>query len=131
MFFSPLCTIVGAHLADKHMVAQSFDFGSIIWRCLFCGWGYAMYAFVLILIMRNQIGAIVTFLLIPLVGENILIQLFKGIGNYVPFTALQAVVEPTGLGNHASSGHEALVVLVYVVIGLFVGTVLFVRRDAN
>lgn len=129
--FSPLCTIVGAHLADKHYVAQQFDLWSVLWRCVVCGWGYAMYAFILLLIIRNQVGAIVTFLLVPLIGENILSQLFKNIGKYLPFNSVQAVAEPSGLGNHTTSAHSLAVVLVYVAVGLLVSTVLFVRRDAN
>jgi len=81
--------------------------------------------------LRNQIGAIVTFLLVPLIGENILMALLKNSGQYLPFTALQSVSAPTTLGNHVTSAHEVLVVLVYVSVGLVVGSVLFIRRDAN
>jgi ABC-2 type transport system permease protein len=130
-FFSPLCTIIGAHLAGKTLAPQQFDTWSVIWRSIFTGWGYAMYAFVLLLIIRNQIGAIVTYLLVPLIGENILMQLFKNIGKNLPFTSLQAVSQPTALGNHTTSAHSVGVVLVYVAIGLLVSTVLFVKRDAN
>jgi ABC-2 type transport system permease protein len=129
--FSPICTVVGAHLAGKHIGAQTFDVWSLLWRCLFCGWGYAMYAFILLLIIRNQIGAIVTYLLLPLLGENILMQLFKHSGQYLPFTALQSVVQPDALGNHTTSAHAAVVVLLYVLVGLVVSTILFVKRDAN
>jgi ABC-type transport system involved in multi-copper enzyme maturation permease subunit len=130
-FFSPLCTIIGAHIAGHTIGPQTFDVWSVVWRCAFCGWGYAMYALILILILRNQVGAIVTFLLVPLIGENILMQLFKHIGPNLPFTALQAVVQPHHLGNNTNSGHEALIVLAYVVAGLVISSILFIRRDAN
>lgn len=130
-FFSPLCTIIGVHLHGHTLAHQEFYFRSILWQCLFCGWGYTMYAFILVTAMRNQIGAIVTFLLIPLIGENILSLLLKSNTKYLPFTALQAVAEPNGLGNHANSAHQALVVLVYIGVGLVLSTVLFQRRDAN
>lgn len=131
IFFSPLCTIIGAHLADKHLGPQTFHVWSVIWPSVFCGWGYAMYAFILLIIMRNQIGAIVTFLLVPLVGESILQQLFKHIGPNLPFTAVQAVAQPTGLGNATTTGHEVMVVGIYVAVGLLVSTILFLKRDAN
>jgi hypothetical protein len=70
-------------------------------------------------------------LLVPLIGENILMQLFKNIGKNLPFTALQSVAQPTALGNHTTSAHSVMVVLIYVVAGLLVSTVLFVKRDAN
>lgn len=130
-FFSPFCTILGAHLAGKHIGPQHFALWAILWRCLVCGWGYAMYALILIIILRNQIGAIVTFLLVPLIGENILTLLVKNNSKYLPFTAVQSIASPTDLGNHTTSGHELVVVLVYVVAGLAVGAILFMRRDAN
>ena len=131
MFFSPFCTIVGAHLAGKHLAPQAFDVWTTLWHCMFTGWGYAMYAFILLLIIRNQIGAIVTYLLVPLIGENILSQIFKNLGHNLPFNAVQAVTEPTGLGNHTTTAHSVTVVLLYVVIGLVVSSILFLRRDAN
>ena len=130
-FFSPLCTIIGTHLAGKHLGPQHFELWPLIWHCLFCGWGYAMYAFILVFTLRNQVGAIVTFLLIPLIGESILGGIFKSIPQYLPFTAVQAVASPTNLGNHTTSVHEATVVLVYLAVGLLVSTILFLRRDAN
>ena len=129
--FSPLCTIIGTHLHHYHMVAQHFDYWSVIWRCAFVGWGYSMYAFILIFIMRNQIGSIVTFLLIPLIGESIIGHIFTKSNNYMPFTMLQAVSSPHELGNNTTTAHAAMVALTYIVVGLIVGAVLFVRRDAN
>lgn len=131
VFFSPLCTIIGLHLAHKHLVAQHFAVWTVLQHCLFCVWGYAMYAFILIAVLRNQVGAIVTFLLIPLIGENILSGIFKSITNYLPFAAVQGVAAPTQLGNHTSSGHEMVVVLVYLGVGILASSILFARRDAN
>ncbi|CAN5418918.1 hypothetical protein BH09PAT4_BH09PAT4_02520 [soil metagenome] len=130
-FCSPLFTAIGAHIAGKDIGPQVFDIWSIVLRCAFCGWGYAMYAFILLLLIRNQVGAIVTFLMVPLIGESIIMQLFKHIGPYLPFTGLQSVAQPLGLGNDTTSAHGVAVVSVYVAIGLFVSLVLFVRRDAN
>lgn len=130
-FFSPLCAIVGAALHGHHIGPQTYDVWSIVWRCVFCGWGYAMFAFLLVAIMRNQIGAIVTFLLIPLVGENILFLLVKEANSkFLPFFALRGVADPT-MAHGVSSGYLAGVVALYVAIGLLVGFVLFSRRDAN
>jgi ABC-type transport system involved in multi-copper enzyme maturation permease subunit len=130
IFFSPLCTIIGLHLHSYHLVPQTFNTWHIIGHCLFCGWGYAMYAFILVAILRNQISAIVTFLIVPLIGEEILTLLLKGNSRYLPFTSLQAVADPT-TSRYPPSEHAALVALTYIVIGLIIGAVLFVRRDAN
>ncbi len=90
-----------------------------------------MYAFILLIVLRNQIGAIVTFLLVPLIGENILSALLKNNTKYLPFNAVQSIADPGSLGNHTTSGHAAVTMLVYVAIGLLVSLVLFTRRDAN
>lgn len=131
-FLGPFCAILGAHLAGKELGPQVFDVWPIVWRCVFCGWGYAMYAFILMMVLRNQIGAIVTFLLVPLIGENILGLLLKSNVKYLPFNALQSVPAQVSLGNHHSTGsHGVLTVFVYVGVGLAVSLFLFLKRDAN
>jgi ABC-type transport system involved in multi-copper enzyme maturation permease subunit len=130
-FFSPLCTILGAHLHHHPIAPQHFDYWTVIWRCALVGWGYATYAFSLAVLMRNQVGSIVTFLLIPLLGENIIAHIFTQTANYLPFAMLQAAVDPTGLGNHTTEHHAVEVSLVYVAIGLIVSSILFLKRDAN
>lgn len=129
-FFSPLCTMIGAAISGHQIGPQVYHVWDVVWRCLFIGWGYAMFAFLLVAIMRNQIGAIVTFLLVPLVGEGILTLLLKENAKYMPFRALQSVAE-SSMAQGVSSIHQAGVVLVYVAVGLLVGFVLFSRRDAN
>lgn len=130
-FFAPLCTIIGAHLHGYQIGPQQFAYWTIIWRCALVAWGYAMFAFSFIFIMRNQVGSIVTFLLVPLIGENIISHIFPKTINYLPFTMLQAVATPTGLGNHTTIAHAVLVSVVYIGIGLAVSAVLLVKRDAN
>lgn len=131
-FFSPLMTILGAKLADHAIGAQQFHVWDILWRCLFVGWGYAMYAFILMMLLRNQIGAIVSFLLVPLIGEGILTQLLKENAVYLPFSALQSVATNTFPPNaSASLSSVTLVVLGYIATGLIVSALLFAKRDAN
>lgn len=135
-FFSPFSTIVGAWLQGATIGAQQFDYWSIVWRCLFCGWGYAMYALILVTILRNQIGAIIVFLLTPLIGEGILSLWLKNNTKYLPFNALQSVAIPPvpdqpGISVTPAVTHAALTVLAYVAVGLIVALVLFQKRDAN
>jgi ABC-type transport system involved in multi-copper enzyme maturation permease subunit len=130
-FFSPLCTIIGVHLAHHSLVAQHFDTWQTIWRCAFVGWGYAMYAFILVAIIRSQVGSIVAFLMIPLIGENIIGNVFKSTQDYLPFLSLQSIA-PTNIGPLSSSLHHFVwTSLAYIVGGLVVSTLLFARRDAN
>lgn len=130
-FFSPLCSYIGIHLSHKELGPQVFHTWEILSRSIFVGWGYAMFAFVLVAIIRSQVGAIVTYLLIPLIGENILAQVFTSTAKYLPFMSLQSVT-PTSRGlQPASTEHYILVSLTYIVIGLIVSGILFTRRDAN
>ena len=134
-FFSPMCTIIGLHFSApvRHgltLVPQTFTYWPIIWHCVFVGWGYAMYAFILIAIIRSQVGAIVTFLLVPLIGENILAHLLNDNSKYLPFTSLQSIVE-SNIVKGTTPTHSALIVLLYVAVGLGVSAILFARRDAN
>jgi ABC-type transport system involved in multi-copper enzyme maturation permease subunit len=59
--WSPLCTLVGMHFAHHTLIAQTFDFWEVLWRCAFVGWGYAMFAFIFVAIIRSQVGSIVAF----------------------------------------------------------------------
>jgi len=133
VFFAPLCTLIGLHLHGYHLVAQQFDWWQLLWRGVFVGWGYGMFAFILVALLRNQIGAIVTFLLVPLIGENILDHIWSATDKYLPFKNLQAIIlnlSQKGSGTFSTS-HAVVVTLVYVVAGLLIGAVLFQKRDAN
>jgi ABC-type transport system involved in multi-copper enzyme maturation permease subunit len=129
--WSPLCTLVGMHFAHHTLVAQSFDLWDVLWRCAFVGWGYVMFAFIFVAIIRSQVGSIVMFLIVPLIGENILGAIFKSTQQYLPFVSLQSVA-PTNIAPLPSSlQHYVVVSLAYIVGGLAVSAVLFSKRDAN
>lgn len=133
VFFTPLSTTAGVELAGKHMVSQHFPIWHVLWQCVFVGWGYAMYAFILTAIIRSQVGSIVTFLLVPLIGEHIIMSIFKSGGNYLPFNNLQSVVNSLlqGGATPLSTAHGIVVASIYIVVGLLASLILFVRRDAN
>ena len=113
---------------------QTFETG-LLWRALFFGWGFSMFGLIIAVIVRQQVGAIVLFLLIPTLGENIAGAFLKDNRVYLPFTALMQVLQP----QIAEKGQEPILTttaamvltLVYIIIGSIVSWVLFVRRDAN
>jgi ABC-type transport system involved in multi-copper enzyme maturation permease subunit len=131
--FAVLCSIIGLDLAGKHLVTQSFPVLSVLWKCIFVGWGYSMFALIIATIVRSQVGSIVTYLLIPLVGENIIEGIFKSSANYLPFNSLQAVITNTmNESTHpASLAHNVIVTSIYIAVGMIVSFILFKRRDAN
>lgn len=69
--------------------------------------------------------------MIPLIGENIIANIFKSTAQYMPFMSLQSVA-PTSLApQSASLQHYITVSLAYIAVGLVASAVLFKRRDAN
>jgi len=130
-FFSPLASKVGVNLAHHTLGPQTFDAWNIIWRSVMVGWGYAMFAFILVAIIRSQVGSIVAFLMIPLIGENILAGVFSKTVGYLPFMSLQSITPPDFSPQSHSLQHYVDVSFAYIVGGLVVSAVLFTRRDAN
>lgn len=108
------------------------------WQVLFIGWGFSMLGLLLAALIRQQVGALAAFFILPGLGEALLGLLLKQNSKYLPFSALQQVTGgPTNgpveeLANRMlSHGDAALVVMVYLVVGWIVAWILFLRRDAN
>ena len=126
---SPLLADLGAHLHGAHFAPQVFDWGNLIWRCLFFGWAYPLLALLIVTIARNQVASTASIFLIPTV-EAIIGILLKNNSVYLPFTALQSVMNHPDRGS-ISPGRAALVFTGYLLIGWTVAWVLFLRRDAS
>lgn len=124
-------TIVGIQLHGYHLVSQTINYGEVIWRAAYCAWGFSMIALILVGILRNQVGAIVAFLLFPTTIENIAGLLLKSNSQYLPFTALVGVVARHQSYPGATVGKSVAVSLLYIVVGWVVTWYLFLRRDAN
>jgi len=116
------------------LVHQIFPL-SLLWRVVFVGWGFSMFGFILAAIIRQQVGAMAAFFLIPSLGEQLLSLLLKHHSVYLPFTALMRVTtsEPASADSRyaLSPGKAALVVSAYLVGGWIISWYLFLRRDAN
>jgi ABC-2 type transport system permease protein len=119
---------VGVQLADGNLVTQSVAYKDVIARSLFYMWGYIMIALLLGALIRNQIGAILTFFVVPSTVESALSLMLKDNAIYLPFSALGAVIDNSDKLSH---GAAALVFIAYLAIGWLVTWVLFLRRDAN
>lgn len=105
---------------------------SLLWRVFFETWGSSMLGLLIAVIVRQQIGAIVTFFAISVIVEPLVGLLLKDNRIYLPFLALQQVthLEGSDLQNVLSHGKAALVVCVYIVVGWAVAWYLFLKRDA-
>ncbi len=123
-------------LAVKHitLVPQHVAWGDLIWRTMFFSWAYGIAGLILGLLMRQVVGAIVAIFMFPSTIEPLLGLLLKDNAKYLPFTALNHVVD-TSNGPASSgaltAGKSAAVFGVYLLVGWVVAWILFLRRDAN
>lgn len=124
---SPLMATLGTHLAGHTMAHQVIPYTDLLWRSAFAGWAFATFAFTLAVIIRAQIGAVISIFLIPSTIEPLLGIILKGNKIYLPFAAQTAVL----IKDKLSFTHAAMVAGVYMVVGMLVAWVLFVRRDAS
>ena len=126
---------VTAHLVHGHELApQTLAYGDLLWRTVLYGWGYAIAGTAIALLVRNQVGAVVTAFVLFGPVEGILSSTFGRYGYLMPFTALANVLG-SKLSNEAltSVSHQqaALAFLVDITIAVSVGWVGFMRRDAS
>lgn len=124
---APLLAWAGLHVHGSHYVSQSIPYVSLAWRTIFVGWGLFAFAFAMAMLIRNQVGALVTAFVFPGVITQLLQLVFRGNSKYLPYQAIDNVL------NHGTmvSGKAALVVAVYVVVGWLAAWAFFLRRDAN
>lgn len=129
---SPLLANLGIHAHSLHLVHQSIHYGNLLWRVIMFGWGYTMVGLLVAVLIRNQIGAIVTLFILPETVEGLLGLLLKKNAVYLPFNSLHVLVSQ-GLSSSLANVSDLtamLVFLTYLVIGWVVAWVLFLKRDA-
>lgn len=130
---SPLLANLGLHAHHLKLAHQTFPYASMAWHGLVFAWGEAMAALVIATIIRNQIGSLITFFIIPDTVEGLLSILLKKNTVYLPFSALHSII---GVGVDSSSGnitplHATYVFLGYLIVAWAVAWTLFLRRDVN
>lgn len=128
---SPLAAALGMHIKGIHLVHQVFYFKDLWWKVLLYGWGYTMYGFILAVIIRNQIGAIVSLFLTQATIEPLLSFVLKSSQQYLPFYAINKLLSIQIDGPPVSYTKPAIIVGIYVGVGLVVSWILFIKRDAN
>jgi hypothetical protein len=130
---SPLFTVLAANIRGLQIGPQTLDMWDIAWRSLLGGFGYAMYGFILAMIVKVQVGALVGFLLMFAMVEPLLGLVLKNKMVYLPFQSLNVTMgtASTEMMELITHTRAAAVVGTYIVVGLVVSWVLFLRRDAN
>lgn len=134
----PLLTKLGVAAQGKELVPQTIDYWSIAWRSLFYSLGNGMAAFIMAFIIRNQIGAIVTYFIAAGTIEELLTLVLKDNAKFLPFRALNEVVNfssqmgiPVEQAGRLTVNENALLFTAYMLVGLLVTWIVFIKRDAN
>jgi hypothetical protein len=127
-----LFCVLAAEVRGFEIGHQVWKWGDLGWRTFYGGLAYMMYAFILAMIIRVQVGAIVSFYLTFTMFENIARLVLKDNFVYLPFQAV-GIMSGTGPSEAQliSPSRAAMVVSAYIVVGWMVSYVLFLRRDAN
>lgn len=120
---------LGLHIKGLTLIPQHIEWGNIIWRVVFYSWAYTMFGFVLGILTRNVVAAIVTIFILPSTAEPLLGLLLKDNAKYLPVTALSRVVDTSNSGLTPASA--AMVFSIYLVAAGVIGWFLFLERDAN
>jgi ABC-2 type transport system permease protein len=125
---APLLMKLGYAAGGGAMPEQVMYYKELAWRCLFFGWGFSMMSFVMAMIIRAQVGAIVALFFVPGTVEGLLGLVIKDKVDYLPFNSLNNVIQ-----QYADFGHPkaALVFLIDLAIIGAISLFLFVKRDAN
>ncbi len=136
-FLAPLLTYAGIHAKGLSMVPQTLHVLDLLWRSVFYGWCYSMFALLIAFIVRNQVGTIAVLFLYPGPGEALLTLLLKSNAKYLPFRALAGVIQniPQGLEgvlpDTLNPPRAALFLTGYLAVLSVAAWVLFRRRDAS
>jgi ABC-type transport system involved in multi-copper enzyme maturation permease subunit len=133
----------GVAAAGHVMPVQDINYLTFFAKSVFFCEAFALAGLLFIALIRNQIGAIAALLILPNTIEGLLSLLLKSNVAYLPFTALQQVVQPATLAgavaanpNHPdvisiSPARGAVIFLCWLVVGWIIAWILFLRRDAN
>jgi ABC-type transport system involved in multi-copper enzyme maturation permease subunit len=134
---------LGLHLAHHALPHQDINYLTYLAKSVFFSVGYAMAAFVIAALIRNQVGSLATLLIFPGTIEGLLTLILKSNAVYLPFTALTQVVQAPNIKHTVvahpardfttgslTPGKGAMVFLCYLAASWLIAWYLFLRRDA-
>ena len=132
LFSASLFSWIGVTLSGREAALSTLQFSSNWWAALAYGLGSGLLALVISIFMRNQVGALVAYILgIPIL-EQLLSLLIKSNAKFLPFNALSQLGTIPNSAYATLSKQEALTVVGCWILGGFVIAWLwFTRRDAN
>ncbi len=130
---APAMAYLGMQIKGLDVAVQQFPWWDLAWQGAFYTWALSMFGLLFAALFRSQVASIVILFFAPGTLEALAGLLLKKNVMYLPFNALNQVLQAgTSVGpDRLSTGHAALLVLMYLVVGWTAAWALFVRRDAN
>jgi len=133
---------LGLALSHNVLPHQDINYLTYVGKILFFSEAYALAALALGALIRNQVGAFASLFIIPGPVEALIGLLLKHNAVYLPFMALQEVIQsPVLPGSHPArpendtgsltAVHGAEVFIVYLVIVWLITWYLFLKRDSS
>jgi len=132
----------GVAVSGHALPHQDINYVTSLGKSIFYSEGFALAGLLFAALIRNQIGALAALFIVPNPIEGILSLLLKKNAVYLPFTALQQVIQPPVINGVSaardatnvgviSAPRGALVFLGYFVVAWAVAWYLFLHRDAT
>jgi len=119
---------IGQSVHHINTTSQHSPVLQMIWHCAASIAANVTFSFILAIIIRSLIGAIVTILIVPSTIEGLLSILLKENVKYLPFTALSNL---TSVSTKVSATMSLSLVAAYAAFFGLVSYILFLKRDAN
>lgn len=128
-------TRLGLSMKGVTLAAQDIPLWDTFWRLGAYAWGYVLVGIIIATIVRGLVGSIVLFFIIPAI-EQMSSLVLKGASKFLPFRSLDSLLvsrmDVSEVGIEVLTAKAALGVFsIYLVAGLIVAAISFVRRDAN
>lgn len=135
--------LLGLAFSHNTLPHQDINYLTYFGKLVFYAESFALVGLLFGVLIRNQVGAFATFFIVPGTLESLLNLLLKHNSVYLPFTAVDQVIQSPVISGapaahrsaldvgYLSPLHGAEVFLAYLVVGWIVGWYLFLRRDAT
>lgn len=123
---SPCVNFLGINLHNLKLVHQTFSFFSYFGQALVYNLAFVLFGVILVMIIRKQVTSLILVFVASFINSIAALQLHAN-QKYLPLTALNNIisVKPSALLGSSS----LYIVLGYLLIGLLISWILFVKRD--
>lgn len=129
--FAIVCYYIGLSIRGASLPAQDLVIATTIAKLVLYFGIYALVGLLLASVIKNLVGAIAFFFIVPVTVEGLLSQVLKENTAYLPFTMFDSILGAGFITSKLSIARIITFSLLYIAIAWLVSWQLFLRRDAN